>query len=144
MANVLFVCQNRTLTFDVGYTNNFTRQSIEVKSDSRYATMTDFVLEHPDGLASYRVYDKRKLSNGKESIVSGEAIDVAGGFSQDVMMWRTFVHLSHQIDKSGWEDCQETASCRELAHVALQTKQILIALLKSIDSSFQRVELEDV
>lgn len=126
----------------MGYTNNFTRQSIEVKADCCDATMTDFVTDHPDGLASYRIYEKAELSNGKEGIVSGESIDVAGGFSQDVTMWRTFVQLSDSMDKGSWaEDCSETSRCRELANVALQTKKTLIALLKSAEASFQLVDL---
>jgi hypothetical protein len=129
----------------VGYTNTATRQSIEVKADSRYAAMTDFVIEHPCGLASYRIYEKERLSNGKLQVVSGEAFDLAGGPTQNVMMFRTFVEMSHSLDKKGgWDHSVDTAECRELANVAIQTKQILNALLKSSESSLEEIFLEDV
>jgi hypothetical protein len=36
--------------------------------------------------------------------------------------------LGHLLDKQGgWDQSAETADCRELANVALQTKRILIA-----------------
>ena len=41
--------------------------------------MTDFVIEHPDGLANYRLYEKERLPDGRLVVVSGEAIDVGGG-----------------------------------------------------------------
>lgn len=106
--------------------------------------MKDFVLEHPDGLATYRVYEKEKMPDGRLAVVSGEAIDVGGGFSQDVTMWRTFVQLSDSIDKSGWGDGKETSVCHELASVALQTKRILLALLKSAENSFETINLADL
>ena len=104
--------------------------------------MTDFVIEHPDGLATYRLYEKERLPDGKLVVVSGEAIDVGGGFSQDVMMWRTFVQLSDSIDKNGWENGNETSV--ELANVALQTKRILLALLKSAENNFETINLTDL
>ena len=128
----------------MSYTNRATRHSIEVRAESRYAAMTDFVIQHPDGLASYRVYEKQPSSDGKLHVVSGEAIDVAGGPTQDNMMWKTFVTLSHSLDKQGgWDDSPETAGCRELTNVALQTKRILNALLESSEQSFKEVFLEE-
>lgn len=107
--------------------------------------MTDFVVEHPSGLASYRVYDKEIRPDGREQITSGEAIDVSGGPKQDVMMWRTFVGLGVSLDKRGsWDKDSETTEVRELANVALQTKQILIALLKSAETGLVPVDIENI
>jgi hypothetical protein len=137
--------QGRLLRFSVGYITSTTRQTINVLSNNRDATMTDFVVEHPSGLASYRVYDKEIMPDGHEQITSGEAIDVSGGPTQDVIMWRTFVGLGVSLDKKGsWDKCPETAEVRELANVALQTKQILIALLKSVELGLVPVEIDGI
>jgi hypothetical protein len=68
------------LTFKVEYSSaSSTRQSVEVKSGSTMATMSDFVFPHPDGLATYRVYEdmpKRGIS-GDIEVMHGEAIDIA-------------------------------------------------------------------
>jgi hypothetical protein len=127
----------------VGYTSCNTRQSIAVTADSTIATMEDFVIEHPCGLASYRIYEKEMSSLGKLEIVSGEAIDVAGGPTQDSMMWRNFVLLSHSIDSSGWDEKNpEKTECRELANVALETKRMILALVKSmLEKDCQEVAL---
>ena len=41
--------------------------------------MSDFVFPHPDGLATYRVYEKvgRSDSSGDFQVLNGEAIDIA-------------------------------------------------------------------
>lgn len=107
--------------------------------------MRDFVIEHPDGLASYRVYEKAPSPSGNMEVVSGESIDVAGGPPQDTVMWRTFVSNSHSLDQQGgWDQSEATAECRELANVALQTKRILMALMKSWENSFQEVIIDDI
>ena len=107
--------------------------------------MRDFIIEHPDRLATYRVYDKAPMLNGALGIVSGEAIDVAGGPPEEMMMWRRFAELSLSIDEQGgWDRTVNTAECRELANVALQTKRILIALMKSLENSFEEVIIDDI
>lgn len=103
------------------------------------------MIEHPDGLASYRVYDKAPSPSGNLEVVSGESIDVTGGPTQETMMWRTFVSLSHSLDQQGgWDQSEATAECRELANVALQTKRILIALMKSWENDFEEVIIDDI
>lgn len=137
--------EGRELDFDVGYTNHVTRQSIDLLAEKRFAQMKDFIIEHPDRLATYRVYDKAPSSSGTMEIVSGEAIDVAGGPPEEFMMWRRFAELGRSLDKQGgWDHTENTAECRELANVALQTKRILIALMKSIDNSFEEVIIDDI
>ena len=137
--------EDRILTFDVQYTNSSTRQLIDLEAETRTATMRDFIIEHPDRLATYRVYDKAPMLNGALGIVSGEAIDVAGGPPEEMMMWRRFAELSLSIDEQGgWDRTVNTAECRELANVALQTKRILIALMKSLENSFEEVIIDDI
>ena len=42
------------------------------------ATMSDFVFPHPDGLATYRVYeDIKKTEMSDIEVMHGEAIDIA-------------------------------------------------------------------
>lgn len=122
--------ENRILNFHVSYdANSPTRQVLEVRSRDRYATMTDFVIPHPDGLATYRIYDKEmNKMTGKLEVVRGEALDVPSGPPQDVMMWRRFCDLCRNIDSLGWQNNPATAGARELANVALQTKRILSTL----------------
>ena len=125
---------NRQLKFYVAYIPTATRQSIELKATTRYATMNDFVIEHPDGLATYRVYDRVAAPDGNIHVSSGDSIDVAMGMGQERVMWRSFVKLSCQLDEhGGWDDSEATAQCRELTNVALQTKKILIALMESFE-----------
>ena len=139
------IIQGRYLNFDVGYTQSATRQNLELQATSRYASMRDFVIEHPDGLASYRVYDKAPSPSGKLEVVGGESIDVSGGPGQDTMMWRTFVRLSDSLDKKGgWHQSGKGAECRELANVSLQLKRTLIALMKSLENSFEEVIIDDI
>ena len=93
--------EGRQLKFDVAYTHSATRQSIDLEGETKTATMKDFIIEHPDRLATYRVYDKAPSLNGKLEIVSGEAIDVAGGPPEQMMMWRRFAELCHSLDEQG-------------------------------------------
>lgn len=137
--------KGRELEFDVGYTTHVTRQSLEMQAENRIAQMKDFIIEHPDRLATYRVYDKAPSSSGTTDIVRGENIDVAGGPPEELMMWRKFAELGRSLDtQGGWDHTEKTAECRELANVALQTKRILIALMKSIDNSFEEVIIDDI
>jgi hypothetical protein len=107
--------------------------------------MKDFIIEHPDGLATYRLYERAPSASGDLEVTSGESIDVAGGPTQEMMMWRAFASLGHSLDKQGgWDQSAETADCRELANVALQTKRILIALSKSAENSFEEVIIDDI
>eukprot|EP00980_Cylindrotheca_fusiformis_P024383 scaffold11809_cov128-Cylindrotheca_fusiformis.AAC.22 len=137
--------KGRELEFDVGYTSHASRQSIDLLAENKTAQMKDFIIEHPDRLATYRVYDKAPSSSGTMEIVRGEAIDVAGGPPEQFMMWRRFAELATSLDKQGgWDHTEQTAECRELANVALQTKRILIALAMSIDNSFEEVIIDDI
>jgi hypothetical protein len=107
--------------------------------------MNDFVVEHPDGLATYRVYEKVPNVSKSVEVTKGEAIDLAGGPPQTTMMWRTFVSLCHSLDQQGgWDQSDATAQCRVLANVALQTKRVLIALMKSAETSFSEVVIDDI
>lgn len=137
--------EGRELEFDVGYTNFATRQSIDILAEHRFAQMKDFIIQHPDGLATYRVYDRAPSSSGNMEIVKGEAIDVYGGPTEETMMWRRFAELSQSLDdQGGWDLSDRTAECRELANVSLQTKRIIIALQKSVDNSFEEVIIDDI
>jgi hypothetical protein len=135
----------RVLHADVGYTHSATRQSIKLDASTRLATMNDFVIEHPDGLATYRVYEKAPSIGDNIEVTKGEAIDLAGGPSQNTMMWRTFVQLCRSLDlQGGWDRSDATKECRVLANVALQTKRILIALMKSAENNFEEVVIDDI
>jgi hypothetical protein len=86
--------------------------------------MTDFVMAHPDGLATYRLY--RKCVNprtGKLDVDSGESLDVPSGPPRHVMMWRRFSKYCRSIEQEGWHSLNSHAN--ELTSVALYTKQIL-------------------
>ena len=68
------------LKFSVEYSSaSATRQRVEVKAGSTMATMSDFVFPHPDGLATYRVYEDVPKSSvsGDYEVLHGEAIDIA-------------------------------------------------------------------
>lgn len=70
------------LTFTVEYSDaSATRQSVQVKSESNMATMSDVFFPHPDGLATYRVYEETPKSatsgDNKMEVMHGEAIDIA-------------------------------------------------------------------
>lgn len=141
---------DRKLTFSVAYsTASATRQKLEVRAGSTMATMSDFVFPHPDGLATYRVYEgvqKERVteSSGDIEVMHGEAIDIARGPTHDVVMWRKFAELSRTIDEAGWDDPDSplTERVRELAEITLHTKTILNALMKSFEEGFIEVPLD--
>lgn len=60
----------------------------------------------------------------------------------DVMVWRKFVKLSRSIDEAGWTDSPKIAAVRELEYIAVQTKKLLNALMKSCEENLSVVELE--
>lgn len=120
---------DRVLIFEVAYSGIPTRQILEVQAQQRYATMTDFVVPHPDGLATYRIYDKAPNESGKLEVVRGEAIDVMSGPPQNVMMWRRFGEFCRAVEQSGYEASEEA---RELANTSMLTKRVLRALDESL------------
>ena len=137
--------QDRKLNFSVAYIQSATRQRIELRATSRYATMNDFVIEHPDGLATYRVYDKKARCQGNMNAFHSDSIDVAMGMGQQRGLWRSFVRLGQQIDKNeGWEENELIAECKELTDVALQMKKILIALMESLENGGAEVAVEGI
>jgi hypothetical protein len=106
--------------------------------------MNDFVIEHSDGLATYRVYDRITSTDRRKNVVSGDSIDVAMGMGQERVLWRNFVRLSHELDKQGgWDDSDATAECRELTNVSIQTKKILIALMESYETAGKEILIND-
>jgi len=135
--------KDRTLNFYVAYIQSATRQAIELKATSRYATMNDFVIEHPDGLATYRVYDRKAHKDGRIHALECDSIDVGMGMGQERVLWRTFVRLGYQLDNNGgWDDSKAIAECKELTDVALQMKKILIALMESLENEGKEVPVE--
>jgi predicted dehydrogenase len=121
---------NVVSTFHVAYSAAPTRQVIEVRAHENYAIMRDFVIPHPDGLATYRIYQKAMNKvTGKLEVVRGQMVDVPSGPPQDVMMWRRFRDLSRSVDQEGWDAKQ--GEVRELTNVALQTKRIMNTLVES-------------
>jgi hypothetical protein len=113
----------------VMYSDAPTRQVLTVKSDmNRYATMTDFVLPHKDGLATYRVYDKVfNEYTQKYDIVRGECLDVPTGPPQNVAMWRNFHQLCQTVDTYGWTPSATTTTnqvdeSKEMNHITDNTK----------------------
>jgi predicted dehydrogenase len=136
---------NVVSTFHVAYSAAPTRQVIEVRAHENYAIMRDFVIPHPDGLSTYRIYQKAMDEvTGKLEVVSGQMVDVPSGPPQDVMMWRRFRDLSRSVDQEGW-DARE-GEVRELTNVALQTKRIMNTLAESFKQgpySDVPIEIED-
>jgi hypothetical protein len=63
--------------------------------------MQDFVIPHPDELATYRISKGNGWVTGKLEVVRGQMVDVPSGPPQDVMMWR-FRDLSRSVDQEGW------------------------------------------
>ena len=151
---ILFT-NNVILKCYVMYADAPTRQVLTVKSDmNRFATMTDFVLPHKDGLATYRIYDKiYNEFTHKYDTVRGECLDVPTGPPQNVAMWRNFHQLCQTVDTYGWTPTTTTKKTDEsnatdngatdntnheylreallLTESAIQTKRILIALDES-------------
>lgn len=107
--------------------------------------MNDFVIEHPDGLGTYRLYEKAPSPGHRYNVTIGEAIDLAGGPTQTTMMWRTFANLCRRLDHNGgWGDSETVEECRVLVNVALQTKQILVSMMKSIENSLEEVKIDHI
>ena len=105
--------------------------------------MNDFVIPHPDGLATYRVYDKEARCEGDMHALQCDSIDVAMGMGQERALWRSFVRLGQQIDSNGgWEENDTIAECKELTDVALQMKKILLALMESLENEGKEVPVE--
>ncbi|GKY97638.1 hypothetical protein MPSEU_000722200 [Mayamaea pseudoterrestris] len=128
---------NCKLHFTVSYSNTTapTRQLLEVRSAERYATMTDFVVPHPDGLATYRIYDYKREEDLRYTtldVVRGECVDVASGPPQDVMMWRRFSRLTRLVEQQGYYESKEAISSIALSNISIQTKQVLLALEESV------------
>lgn len=76
-SGIVKFAHGRTLTFDVAYSSAPTRQVLKVEGRHRYATMTDFVIPHPDGLSTYRLYDKKtttKKAKTSSSSASASAV----------------------------------------------------------------------
>lgn len=137
---------DRKLNFHVAYIHSATRQAIELKATSRYATMNDFVIEHPDGLATYRVYDRApRRRKGETHALHCDSIDVAMGMGQERVLWRNFVRLGEQIDSNeGWHENDTIVDCKELTDVALQMKKILIALMESLENNGKEVSVHGI
>lgn len=78
------------MTFEVDYSQaSATRQNVKITTDSdSLATMSDFVFPHPDGLATYRVYEKvgHRAKSGDVQVLSGEAVDIAVSISFPKML----------------------------------------------------------
>ena len=120
------------LSCNVAYSFIATRQVLTVQARDRYANMTDFVIPHPDGLATYRIYDKEvNPVTGKLEVVKGEALDVLSGPPVEVMMWRRFADLSREVEQEGYSS-PRTAGALEMAKLTIQTKRVLLALEESL------------
>jgi len=104
--------------------------------------MTDFVIPHPDGLSTYRVYDKGVDEvTGKLAVVSGECLDVPLGPPQDVTLWRQFHQLCDVIAGEGWGEKDATQEAWELTESSLQTKGILMAFDESFENGGKVVKM---
>jgi predicted dehydrogenase len=142
---VVYFSGNVVSTFHVAYSAAPTRQVLEVRAHENYAIMRDFLIPHPDGLATYRIYQKALDEvTGKLEVVRGQMVDVPSGPPQDVMMWRRFRDLSRSVDQEGWDAKQ--GEVRELTNVALQTKRIMNTLMESFKQGADSevpIEIED-
>lgn len=104
--------------------------------------MTDWLIPHPEGLLTYRVYDKELDEvTGKLAVVQGECLDVPSGPPQNVTLWRQFHKLCDVIEKEGWREKKATQEAWELTESALQTKGILMALDESFENGGKVVEM---
>ena len=105
--------------------------------------MNDFVIEHPDGLSTYRVHDRKAHLDGNTQALDSDSFDVGMGLGQERVLWRTFVRLGYQLDNNGgWDDNEAIADCKELTEVALQMKKILIALMESLENQGKEMPVE--
>ena len=68
-------------------------------------------------------------------------MDIQGGPTHDVVMWRKFAELSRAVDEAGWDDSPLTEQVRELATITLHTKTVLNALIESFEGGFVEVQL---
>jgi hypothetical protein len=104
-----------------------TRQVIEVQAHENYAIMQDFVIPHPDGLATYRIYQKavRSLASWKWWPDGGCAFRTSAG-CHDVAT----ISRSESLCRSGRVG-RQTGEVQELTNVALQTKRIMNTLVES-------------
>ena len=125
------------------YSDAPTRQVLTVRSTTnKYATMTDFVIPHPDGLSTYRAYDKEvNEHSGKLDIVQGECLDVPTGPPQNVTLWRHFHQLCSSVERFGWSEAEESSEARILTESALQTKGILMALDESFKNDGATIDI---
>mmetsp|Transcript_14018 Transcript_14018/g.29590 ORF Transcript_14018/g.29590 Transcript_14018/m.29590 type:complete len:473 (+) Transcript_14018:326-1744(+) len=140
---IVYFTNDRQLNFYVAYIQSGTRQSIELNATSRYATMNDFVIEHPDGLSTYRVHDRKAHLDGNIQALDSDSFDVGMGLGQERVLWRTFVRLGYQLDNNGgWDGNEAIADCKELTEVALQMKKILIALMESLENEGKEVPVQ--
>ena len=133
------------VTFQVGYTTAFTRQVVDIQAQDRYASVTDFVVPHPDGLATYRVYDKAYEPLSKKSeVVQGEAIDVPSELPEHVMLWRRFRKQCLSVQQAGWGENPITEEARLLTQVALQTKRVILGLYESMEDNGSLISLDSI
>jgi hypothetical protein len=109
---VITFTNDQVLTFHVSYSvKAATRQVLQVHSPEKYATMTDFVIPHRDGLATYRIYERTIThSTGRYAITGGEACDVPSGPPQDAMMWRRFCRLARLVESRSSSSSSEQKS----------------------------------
>ena len=99
---------NRILTFTVQFSAAPTRQVLTVRAAERYATISEFVIPHPDGLSTCRLYDAThtvmpSIGLPEVDVVCGEAVDMPSGPPRGVIMWKRFSELCRSIEQEGWE-----------------------------------------
>eukprot|EP00544_Gedaniella_sp_CCMP2646_P012329 CAMPEP_0202500644 /NCGR_PEP_ID=MMETSP1361-20130828/33750_1 /ASSEMBLY_ACC=CAM_ASM_000849 /TAXON_ID=210615 /ORGANISM="Staurosira complex sp., Strain CCMP2646" /LENGTH=442 /DNA_ID=CAMNT_0049133157 /DNA_START=46 /DNA_END=1371 /DNA_ORIENTATION=- len=140
-----------TLVIHCSYINTISvRQHVEVEAATRSASMINFVFPH-HSLASYLLYEK----TGK-IITRGYSIDLAGGPPQDVMLWRSFAALSLATEvadaerglgkehvQCNMDECAVRES-KELAQIEMQSFNIVLALMESLEQGCKEVALEPI
>lgn len=127
-----------TLHCQVEFSRGATRQVLTVQSNTdTFATMTDFVIPHPDGLTNYRVYHKRgchpcgtEQGTKREEILQGACLDVPRAVPHNVTQWREFHRLCRLVDDTG----PQNPEAQRFASASLDTKRVLLAL----DESYQQ------